>query len=812
MQIKTIAKAIYLTLASATLTPALYSATLHAAEAKKDTTSGLEIIEVTAQRKVENMQKTGIAIDAVTGADIASMGLTQTADLGKLFPSLSLSSGGGASTSIFLRGVGNFTNTSYTDPALAFSYDGIYIARSQATSGLFFDLERVEVLKGPQGTLYGRNATGGAINVLPTAPILDDNSGYLTVNLGNYGSQKLEGAYNFAVGDASALRLSASLNAHDAYNDDGTSDEDNQAFRVQFYSELSDNLTLKIGADYANVAGVGVGASFIGEYHYPDNYSFAESGLSLDSGLTTDAAQAYHTTLLNGPAFNFYQAFDKELYQDNQFYGINAEINLTTETGVLTVIPAYRKGFVDSIHSVPGFIAWNDEEYEQTSLEVRFAGDINENIDYLVGAYYFDEKVQGDDSYNPGVLALQDFVVNTTSYATFGRITANLSDDLRITGGLRYTKDSKDIDALNQNLIVACDGVCFGAPGTALLPTLDSAEEVDSYYTELAASGVTAPWNGIPNPFPSLLWTDGTNSQVLVHLKQTLKNSLDKDKITYRLGVDYDLSEDSLLYSTFETGYRSGGFSMALGEKSVYQPEYLDAFTLGMKSQFLSQRLRFNVELYYWQYEDQQLAHFGYDDPVNKSTANFTENIGESTIQGVDIDTLYLITENTLLSAKIQYLDATYDSFVYNAPGNVFPTGTPNPTQCDTTQLDDGSMTVDCSGKTAFVSPKWTINLGIQHTVEFEDHYLVASIDSQYKSEQYTGFEYTDQQLVDSNWSTNMQLTFSPMDDTWSTSVYVRNLENNRIGTLNQIQPIAQSLTSVLSAPRTMGVRFSLNF
>nr|WP_225883602.1 Plug domain-containing protein [Sphingomonas aliaeris] len=128
---------------------------------------GLTDIIVTAQRRSESLQRAAIPVDVITGDTLANSGVTTSGQLGQIVPSLAVQNNGGANTTFFLRGVGNFTVNGYSDPAIAFNYDGVYLGRPTSTSGVFYDLERVEVLKGPQGTLYGRNATGGAINILP---------------------------------------------------------------------------------------------------------------------------------------------------------------------------------------------------------------------------------------------------------------------------------------------------------------------------------------------------------------------------------------------------------------------------------------------------------------------------------------------------------------------------------------------------------------------------------------------------------------------------------------------------------------------
>lgn len=775
----------------------------------------LEEIIVTAQHKDESLQKAGLAIDVVQGGDITDAGISQATDLGKLFPSLDLQAGGGAAVSVFLRGVGNFTNTSYTDAAIAFSYDGVYLGRTQAVGGMFYDLERVEVLKGPQGTLYGRNATGGAVNIITAKPEIGGSlSGFVSADVGNYDSKKIQGAVNIPVSDTSAIRIAGSFIDRDGYNDDGTSDEENEALRVQFASDLSDNVSLNIGVDYSHSGGLGVGANYTGTYAAV-GYAYTPSGLSEDSGLYSAESQAYRTTLVNGPALNNYIELDKDPYQDNTFYGINAELNYTGEAGKLTILSGWRKGEVDNVFALPGFIGWNDETYEQKSLEIRFASEPIGNFDYLVGGYYFDENVVGDTTFNPGVLALQDFEVDTESYALFGRVTAHISDDFRITTGVRLTHDKKAMAAISQNLIVACaSATCFDAPGEVLLPTVDTELEVDAYYDALAASGlpgVIYPGDLPTNAGVAPLWTNGTSTQILIHDYSVFNASQEEDNVTYRIAAEYNVLEDSMFYASFETGYRSGGFALAIG-RETYKPEYLDAYTIGIKNRLFDNRVQLNLEAFFWDYTDQQVAHFGLD--TQGGTANYTENVGQSTIKGIDVDLQWMATERTFVTAKAQYLDAVYDELVYIGPTDTLgdPDFNPNPTSCDKTDLGDGTMSIDCSGNTAFKSPKWIVNLGLEQVFTLGEYDLTAGLDTQFKDEYWAGFEYAQEQLVSSAWTTNAQLTLEPSTGDWSVTAYVRNIEDNRVSTNQTLQPISLTVMSVYTAPMTFGVRFQADF
>ncbi|MHA6719984.1 TonB-dependent receptor [Sphingomonas sp. RS6] len=762
-----------------------------------DQQQGLQEIIVTAQRKSENLQRAGIPVAVVTGDQLVSRGLTSANELGGSVPSLSAQPQGGANTVFFLRGVGNFTVNGYSDPAVAFNYDGVYLGRATSTSGIFYDLERVEVLKGPQGTLYGRNATAGAINVLPTRPKLGENSGFVTASYGNYNAFNVQGAVNIAMGEHGAMRVSGNLVSRDGYQTDGTNDEKTQALRVQFMSELTPDLTVRLGGDFAHSGGKGPGSTYAGRIVYNGTANqFVPSGLSENSGLFSPEAQAYRQTLFSGLSGRTLDPLDVEPYLDNNYYGANAEITLNTGAGTLTVIPAWRYSKLDNRFAVPAFYGNVAETDEQKSLEVRFAGKPIGMFDYIVGAYYFDESVDATYLFSQQALnAYQSFTSNTKSYAGFGRLTANFTDRLRLIGGLRYTKDDKDFDGRADVFLVRCTTVVQGRPSCPDAPLLPSTGR----YQDLPTSIFPSVPDNQARPI-------GTTGALLIHAVTPVNTTISNDRFTYHLGAEFDVGPRSLLYANYETGFRSGGFALAAGYET-FEPEYIDAYTIGMKNRFFDNRLQLNLEAFLWKYRNQQVNHTGVDQ--NGNQGQITENVGKSTNKGVEVDAQFLATPNTLLSVNVQYLDAKYDDFVYREPIGATPPVTGCPYRASAVA---GMYDIDCSGRTAYQSPKWTMNLGAQQTVPLGDYKLVVSGDTQYRSSRVVGFEYMPNQLVGATWVSNAQISFGAFDDRWSIAAFVRNIEDERYQASAQIYNAGSAALAVYSPPRTYGVRATSKF
>ena len=210
-------------------------------------TEGLQEIVVTAQRREENLQHAAVAVTALTGDQLQGSGTLHQQDLTQLVPALQVATAAGPYPLFYLRGVGNFNGNAFSDSAVAVNVDGIYISRPSSTAGLFYDLSRVEVLKGPQGTLYGRNATGGAVNVITNKPTADFG-GEGTIDIGNHGTKNFSGEVHGALTSTLDARLAVQSTQHDGYMSDGTDDDRGRAGRLQFKFTPNDTLTLNTSA------------------------------------------------------------------------------------------------------------------------------------------------------------------------------------------------------------------------------------------------------------------------------------------------------------------------------------------------------------------------------------------------------------------------------------------------------------------------------------------------------------------------------------------------------------------------------------
>lgn len=748
---------------------------------------GLADIVVTAQRRSENLQRAAIAVSAVSGDMLASAGVTRPTELTALVPSLQVATSAGPYSLFYLRGVGNFNGNALSDSAIAFNFDGVYVGRPSSTTGFFYDVDRIEVVKGPQGTLYGRNATGGAINVLSRKPQLGEFGVEVNAEYGNYDAVRIDGALNIPLSDNSALRASGIYVKHDGYMKDGTDDQNDLGGRLSFRGEPTDNLSINIVADYFRQRGAGngglpmeLGAESRLGYLSPEGQAFVGSQPNQLLGRTNDPMTA-------------------RPFLHNNYWGISSTIEWQVPVGTITIIPAYREGSLNYLTETPGFYIRQREKDKQTSLEARLASTDEHPFRYLFGIFYYNEKNDVPNYYvnQQSNINLDFYNQHDTSMAVFGRLTYAITPSLRINGGARYTTEDKSLDGQLLGFIRPCVAPTSYFP--AYVPGCPAA-------TPFAISTTLPSALPAPNFDPSV---DGTLTvPSIVDNSGPNAKRASFQRVTYRAGVDWDITSRNLLYASYETGFKSGGFFFT-ADAGVFRPEKIQAWTIGSKNRFFDNRLQLNLEGFYWRYRDQQISHL-----VNDSTGNAvfaTENVGRATFKGVEVDSRFLVTPTTELNADIQYLDANYGSFIYQTPN--LNQGAGNGTSCPNVGAPGTSYTVDCSGNRPPNAPKWTVNLGGQQTIPLpNDAAIVGNVRAHYQSRTLTGLEFTPIEYQESYWQVDAQLAYTAPDKRYTIAAYINNAFNKTVIGNTFPVPFTFYTSGSLRPPRTYGVRAGVKF
>ncbi len=784
--------------------------------------STLEEIIVTAEYREASLQDTGLAIDVVGSQELNELGINNGIDLESIVPALAIRATGGSSVNLLVRGVGNTTTGPATDSAVTFNYDGVAVARGAGAYGGMFDLERVEVLKGPQGTLYGKNSTGGIVNVIPVKPkVGEDFSGFIIGSIGNYSATDFTAAANIGLSDTVALRVSANIVDRDGYNTDESYDVDNENARVQLLFEPNDEFSIRLAADYGTVGGTGPSSSPYVRYtdNGPGAFIPTLLDLPINAGPNAATTDAIRSTVVLPPAFAFQAPIDDDLFLDRETIGVNAEIIAQLGAGTLTVIPAYRENKTLTKLGTDGFTSiLSDEENDQISLEARFASSVG-RLDYIIGAHYLDENITPQIAINlQSVLPIVDVEFENESLAAFAEGVFNVNDTTRIVAGVRVTRDDKTIIGENDTFILSCGagpvptmaeiGACLAPGASPVLPSLPGGTA--AYLDYFAQTPITIPGVVIPaGPGTTVRPLFPTFAPgAIIQINAPISGAIDTTEPTYRLSLEKDLSDDTLLYGTFAKGYRAGGFDPS---GNSFEPEFLDAFTLGLKTTLLDYTLQINAEVFHWDYTDQQISYNTINDLG--AAENITQNVGEASITGAEIDFKWLASENTLIDATVQFLDSSYDSLNFittttsiNCPfvdtGDIlFGAGPPAPI-----------LNYDCSGITAAYSPDLVARVSIRQTFPLNNGYkLVAALNSIYTDEQQSGFQNRDADIIDSDTRTNFNLTLESPDEDWFVSLWARNLEDeHRVrAVLNPLSEIGYALPGI---DRTYGIRFGFNY
>lgn len=731
---------------------------------------GLQDIVVTAQRRSENLQKAAISVTAAGTDDLKRAAVTEVSGLTTLAPALQASRQG-AFTIFYIRGVGGPSVNAYSESPVAYNLDGIYVSRANSVNGQFFDIERIEVLKGPQGTLYGRNATAGAINVITQKPKLDKVEGYLNLEYGNFEKKQAEGAINLPIGSRTAVRAAFQVIDRDGYFRDGTDNEKSQSARLSVRSQLTDAIDVTAGFDYSHLGGRNAGAAVL----LPEGAAPTRGGLGDPAVTALFTGSSLNQSIFPGAIIPMPQ---NQTYQDTDVYGIHVQADIDTAIGKLTILPAYRKSHARNFATTFAFPLGDDTNQEQTSLEVRLASSGSNRIDYVIGGYYF------KDTSDFRLLADSQFIgitsqighTYTETAASFGQLTFHVTDQLRLTGGARYTWEQKRLEATGQNLPPA---VFAGFPQVRPLG-----------FTQ------TQPYD------------------------VTVNSARNFNAFTYKVGVEFDAGPRSLVYANYGTGYKSGGFFIAATNNS-YDPEKVKSATVGVKNRFFDNKLQLNAEAFYQRYSDQQFSHLGF---LNGNTGVLlgypVENAGRSRIYGAELEMQYLPRHNTLIGLQVQYLNAKYQSFSYVAPDLSVPLGlapgtVPAASACGTS-LATASYIVDCSGKPLLQSPKWVVSGGVSQTVDLANGgRIVLDVRSRFETSRQTSETFLAATEAGSNTRTDLTATYHDPSDKFTLAAYVNNLENKDVvgsAFVSPLYPLFNYATATLRPPRIYGVRAGVKF
>ena len=579
----------------------------------QDAQNGLQEVVVTARKRAESAQDIPLSVATFSGESLARLNQATLLSIAGRTPSLQYSEAGGEAQ-LYVRGVGSNLLAIGADPSVAVNLDGVYLGRPGMGLNQFLDVDRIEILRGPQGTLYGRNATGGALNLISHLPTRDWD-GYATVGTGSFSRREFKGAVGGPVADGWTFRVAARREKDDGYvrnldaRGGNLDDNDLSAARAILRFEPSSSLRATTMFDWSEFKSDG------------------QAIRPLDGLGAASLLGAVPTGSL------LKERNDLPSFLDWKTYGPTLTIDWdVTSQATLTSISAYRKFNQDFLFNTDGTeidVTRTTEHFatSQSSQELRLSFRDTGRWNWIGGLYYFKE----DKTYELGLVRANlvpsaaspfgkgVFLIpasnSTKAYAEFGELTFKATDTLRLTAGLRYSQEHKD--DFNQQINVFANAtnpvteVLKGLYGSFVLPTPASTR----------AGGKT--WKA---------WTP-------------------------KFGLDWKPLESTLVYLSYTKGFKSGGYNDNQPSNPVFNPEYVKSYELGVKNDLLGARLRVNAAAFYYDYSDLQVSSF-----LNSLT--LVTNAAQAKVKGLEVDAEARPVPQLDVGLSFTWLDAKYDSFL----------------------------------------------------------------------------------------------------------------------------------------------------
>lgn len=754
--------------------------TAFAQDAQDD--ADMDVIIVTAQKREQTLQEVPIAITALSAADLEAARIEDTLDLQFNIPNVLLS----ANRNITIRGVGSQSFGGTSDTNIGVLNNGVFL-QSGTTFGEYFDLERIEVLRGPQGTLQGRNTTGGVINFISQKPT-DEYGGYVTIQGESFNGVRASGALNLPINDVLSQRFAANFVKRDGYTKnlfDGGRIDGRDQYTLRSSTRFdngttSADLVLTYFNEDSNRANAvktlcspdpAFGCS-------PDRVDtqFPTSTFRLDAfllpGITRDG------TFVPNPSDLRTVNIDINPVQDNDDFLATFELNHDFGNFLLTSVTGYRDGNSRSIRDFdqgyrpnafnPGtfgartvaddgngngvltyqlfdqpndiFVTTTDYRTAQTakgfrdqfSQEVRLASDLGGRFDFLVGGYYLNSD--GGGSVNTYLPAAAVVALTTTgaveSYAVFGEIYVDLSDDLEFIGGLRYSDDTKNISTAN---------------GLFALPAPNVQE----------ASFDKVTGRAVLNWSPQIAGTDDTN-----------------------------------IYASFSRGYKSGGFNPGNAVNPVFEDEVIDAYEIGAKSIFADGALQLNTAAFYYDYQSLIVGNI-----VGTLATNV--NIPKSEVYGLEVETVYAPGNGLRLEGALGLLSAQIQSSFLSS------------------DAARGGTFFEIQGNDLPNSPKRTLKVAAEYEYEVGDSWRVTPRVDYYNQTGFFSREFNTPSDKVEGWDQlDLQVAIANDDMPWDLTFFVKNvLDENSITLLETNSNLVGSFKSAfLLDPRIFGAALHVDF
>jgi len=586
------------------------------APASPSTTTSLDTITVTARKREETLQEVPVAVTAFTPETLEKLNIQDLGDLGAQVPNLTVYAARGSSSTVtaYIRGIGQADPLWGVDPGVGIYLDDVYIARPQGALLDVFDVERIEVLRGPQGTLYGKNTIGGAIKYISRG-LPKQTDGFASITVGNHSQLDVKAAIGGPIGGSEALRARvsvASLN-RDGYGENlhtgqQVSDKEILAARAQLGAYVNDDLDIQFAVDWLDDQSGVRGGKMLApnplDYAIDPDRGFGQQPLDSRYDIRSGMPNVNDTSMLGMSA-----TVNWRVNEDWSLKYVVAKRESDTETNIdFDMLP----------NRIVDVLAFYSDEQVSNEFQVNYDG--GGRVRGVVGLYAFDGEAGGQVLNNFLNASFGDTrgTVYTESLSLYTDWTIDLTDALKLDLGARYTDEDKHAVVLNRAY---------------------SSADFDTVIATPAAFDKTVNFSNI----------------------------------SPKISLGYQVNQDVLVYGLASRGFKSGGYNIRANSAVPhtllpFDDEQVDSFEVGAKLGLLDQRLFLNLAAFHNRYDDIQLSVFtGYDsdgDGVDDAFLGDFTNAGKGTVNGVEVEYQWLPTEHWLISGNLAWLDAKYDEFI----------------------------------------------------------------------------------------------------------------------------------------------------
>jgi iron complex outermembrane receptor protein len=561
----------------------------------------VEEVVVTAQKREQNLQDVPAAVSAFGEQQLEAQATQNLTDLSSKVPNVVLAPVGAYpyASAFFIRGLGFADVESTFEPSVGVEMNGVYLARNSGALQDFFDIASVEILRGPQGTLYGRNTIGGVVSVrTKTAQPGDEFGGAIQGTVGDHGRAEARAALNIPMGDSFALRVSGLYKSYDGYNHNvttGQDEGDNEVWsgRASLVFKPNEVFDATLVADFDQERGSGASfrnAALPGNVYY--NFS-PDTGSPVFPAAARAKAKDVRNVYGNTPTF-----------AEIDTWGLALTMNLDVGFGTITWITGYRE-FDDKVQSdydaspVNFFYALRDQSHKQFSQEIRLGGEVG-SVTYVAGVYFMDQSyditnTQGGLIYG-GAQVPQIASQENQAWALFGQLDWEVTDQLTLTAGGRYSYEEKEF----------------------------------------------------------------TNQPLFFPVSMTYKS--DWDNFSPKLGVNYRFTDDLMAYATWSKGFRSGGYNgraASFTSAGPYDAETVESYEAGLKTELFERRLRLNGAVFSSTYSDMQVGAQGLTS--GGVYESIVTNAGKARIDGIEAEALWIVGGGFRINGNIAWLDARFE-------------------------------------------------------------------------------------------------------------------------------------------------------